>query len=149
MGTMYTLFSGYAPLAGEVQTRTNGSLVAWEPGTTTTYALKNAEERGVLFLGAGVEVYEGMVVGERPKVGDLAINVCKKKHLTAMHTEVRGITIRLSPPRQMSLDEAIEYLAEDELLEVTPVTYRIRKRNLAVGATHRQDKRSQREEEEE
>ena len=147
MGTMYTLFHGYAPLAGEVTTRTAGSMVAWEPGITTTYALRNAEERGFLFLGPGVEVYEGMVIGERSKAGDMAINVCKKKHLTAMHTVERGTTERLNPPRQMSLDEAIEYLTDDELLEVTPLAYRIRKRELAVGKTPRQDRRAPRESE--
>jgi GTP-binding protein len=146
-GTIHTLFHDYAPMAGEIGGRTNGSLVAWEPGITTAYALRNAEGRGDLFLGAGVEVYEGMVVGERPKAGDLAVNVCKKKHLTAMHTEVRGIVERLTPPRLMSLDEAIEYLSEDELLEVTPLSYRIRKRNLRVGAGAKPDKRNVREEE--
>jgi GTP-binding protein len=144
MGTMHTLFHSYAPLAGDVVTRTTGSLVAWEPGEATLYALKNAEERGILFIAPGAQVYEGMVVGERPRSGDLAVNVCKKKHLTSMHTETKGITVRLSTPRQMSLDEAVEYLAEDELLEVTPLAYRIRKRVLAVGETRKQDKRNQR-----
>jgi len=144
MGTMHTLFHGYAALAGEVAARTTGSLVAWELGETTTYALRNAEERGTLFVGPGVQVYEGMVVGERPRSGDLAVNVCKKRHLTAMHVETKELTVRLNTPRQMSLDEAIEYLAEDELLEVTPLSYRIRKRVLAVGEGRKQDRRNQR-----
>ncbi len=97
---------------------------------TTTYGLKNAEERGVLFYGPGVEVYEGMVVGEHQRPGDLAINVCKKKHLTNVRQSNREIDVRMTPPRQMSLDESIEYLADDELLEVTPRSYRIRKRIL-------------------
>jgi len=142
LGTMHTLFHGYGAFAGEVTARTTGSLVAWEPGETTTYALRNAEERGTLFVGPGVQVYEGMVVGERPRSGDLAVNVCKKKHLTAMHVETKEMTFRLNTPRQMSLDEAIEYLAEDELLEVTPLSYRIRKRVLAVGEGRKQDRRN-------
>ncbi len=127
---MNTLFHGYDEMSGPVVTRSNGSLVAWEAGLTSTYGLKNAEERGVLFMGAGVEVYEGMVVGEYSRPGDLTLNVCKKKHLTNMRSSNKDIEIRLETPRQMSLDEAIEYLAEDELLEVTPKAYRIRKRIL-------------------
>lgn len=130
MGIIQTVFHGYLPMTGSITTRTNGSIVAWEPGITTNYGLKNAEERGELFYGPGVEVYEGMVVGEYHRPGDLAVNVCKKKHLTNMRSSNRDIEIRLNPPRQMSLDEAIEYLSDDELLEVTPVSYRIRKRIL-------------------
>ncbi|OGO42321.1 MAG: GTP-binding protein TypA, partial [Chloroflexi bacterium RBG_16_58_14] len=129
-GVMHTLFHSYLPMAGPMSGRSTGSLVSWEPGETTTFGLKNAEERGVLFYGPGVEVYEGMVVGEHQRPGDLSVNVCKKKHLTNMRSSNKDIEIRLSPPRQMSLDEAIEYLAEDELLEVTPLSYRIRKRTL-------------------
>jgi GTP-binding protein len=127
MGVMHTLFHGYLPMAGPMATRTSGSLVAWENGETVTYGLKSAEERGVLFYGPGVPVYKGMVVGEHQRSGDLNFNVCKKKHLTNMRSARGDMEIRLTPPRQMSLDEAIEYLAEDELLEVTPQTYRIRK----------------------
>jgi len=130
LGIMNTLFHGYEPLAGEIASRTNGSLVAWEKGTTNTYGLKNAEERGILFYPAGVEVYEGMVVGEYSRNEDLTLNVCKKKQLTNMRQSNRDIDVRLSPPRVMSLDEAIEYLANDELLEVTPTAFRIRKRIL-------------------
>jgi GTP-binding protein len=129
-GVMHTLFHDYLPLAGAIGGRSTGSLVSWEAGITTTYGLKNAEERGILFYDPGVEVYEGMVVGEHQRPGDLAINVCKKKHLTNMRAARGDMEIRLTPPRRMSLDEAIEYLAEDELLEVTPVDYRIRKRIL-------------------
>lgn len=130
MGVMNTLFHGYLPMAGAIIGRERGSLVSWENGSTSTYGLRNAEERGALFLGPGVEVYEGMVVGEHAKPGDIAVNVCKTKHLTNMRAARADATIRLTPPRLMSLDEAIEYLAEDELLEVTPVSYRIRKRIL-------------------
>jgi GTP-binding protein len=129
-GVMHTLFHDYLPMAGAIGGRSTGSLVSWEAGVTTTYGLKNAEERGILFHDPGVEVYEGMVVGEHQRPGDLAINVCKKKHLTNMRAARGDMEIRLTPPRRMSLDEAIEYLAEDELLEVTPVDYRIRKRIL-------------------
>jgi GTP-binding protein len=129
-GVMHTLFHDYLPMAGPIAGRSTGSLVSWEAGLTTTYGLKNAEERGILFCDPGVDVYEGMVVGEHQRPGDLTINVCKKKHLTNMRAARGDMEIRLTPPRRMSLDEAIEYLAEDELLEVTPVDYRIRKRIL-------------------
>jgi GTP-binding protein len=130
MGVLHTLFHGYLPMAGEISSRSNGSLVAWEMGTTTLFGLQNAEVRGSLFVGPGVNVYEGMVVGEQQRSGDLSVNVCKKKHLTNMRRSFREIDERPTPPRQMSLDEAIEYLADDELLEVTPLNYRIRKRIL-------------------
>jgi GTP-binding protein len=130
VGVMNTLFHGYEEMAGPIAARTTGSLVVWEPGITSTYGLKNAEERGILFLGAGVEVYEGMVVGEYSRPDDLTINVCKKKHLTNMRSSNADIQVRLKTPRSMSIDEAIEYLAEDDLLEVTPVAFRIRKRIL-------------------
>jgi GTP-binding protein len=129
-GVMHTLFHSYMPMAGSIAGREQGSLVSWEPGITTSYGLRNAEERGVLFYGPGVEVYEGMVIGEHQRPGDLTVNVCKQKHLTNVRSARADATVRLTPPRQMSLDEAIEYLAEDELLEVTPLSYRIRKRIL-------------------
>ena len=105
-------------------------MVAWEAGVTSTFGLKNAEERGSLFLGRGVEVYEGMVVGEHQRPGDLDINVCKTKHLTNMRESIRDIEIRLVTPEEMSLDRCIEYLSDDELLEVTPENLRMRKRIL-------------------
>ena len=129
-GTMNTIFCDYLPIVGAMEGRELGSLVSWENGITTTYGLKNAEERGNLFYGPGVEVYEGMVVGEHQRPGDLTINVCKKKHLTNVRAARGEMEIRLTPPRQMSLDESIEYLSDDELLEVTPQSYRIRKRIL-------------------
>ena len=141
-GVMHTLFHGYLPMLGVMNARSNGSLVSWEPGETTTFGLKNAEERGVLFYGPGVEVYEGMVIGEYQRPGDVAVNVCKKKHLTNIRSSNRDIEVRLSPPRQMSLDEAIEYLGEDELLEVTPLNYRIRKRILNNDERGKQAKNS-------
>jgi len=119
-----------------------GSLVAWERGQTTTYGLKNAEERGTLFVGPGVEVYEGMVVGEYSRPGDLTINVCKKRQLTNMRQSNRDIDVRLTPPSEMSLDEMIEYMAEDELLEVTPQSLRIRKRILDTEERTKQTKKA-------
>lgn len=141
-GVLHTLFHGYLPLARDFQSRSNGSLVAWERGVTTLFGLKNAQVRGMLFVEPGVEVYEGMVVGEHQRSGDLAINVCKKKHLTNMRRSFREIDERPTPPRQMSLDEAIEYLADDELLEVTPLNYRIRKRILNTEERGQHAKRS-------
>lgn len=141
MGVMNTLFHGYGPLAGPIQSRGTSSIVAWETGVSTSYGLKNAEERGVLFIGPGVDVYEGMVVGETQRGSDLTVNVCKKKHLTNMRSSNKDIEVRLTPPREMSLDEAIEYLAEDELLEVTPLNFRIRKRILDTEERGKQVKR--------
>jgi GTP-binding protein len=129
-GIMHALFAGYEPLSGEINTREHGSLVAWEPGVTSNYGLKNAEDRGMLFVSPGVEVYEGMVVGQHIRDTDLAVNVCKKKHLTNMRSSTGDIAVRLTPPRVMSLDDCIEYLGPDELLEVTPQSLRIRKRLL-------------------
>ncbi|MFZ5910501.1 MAG: translational GTPase TypA [Chloroflexota bacterium] len=142
MGVMHTIFHGYDEMAGPMSARSSGSLVAWEAGPTTAYALKSAEERGVLFVEPGVEVYEGMVVGECSRSGDIAVNVCKKKHLTNMRSSRGDMEIRLTPPRQMSLDEAIEYLADDELLEVTPENYRIRKRILETEERGKQQKKA-------
>jgi GTP-binding protein len=141
-GVLHTIFDEYRPLAGEISSRERGSLVSWEAGVATTYGLKNAEDRGILFISAGTEVYEGMVVGEHAKPNDIAVNVCKQKHLTNMRAARGDIAVRLTPPRQMSLDESIEYLGEDELLEVTPQNYRIRKRILETDERGKQEKRS-------
>jgi GTP-binding protein len=142
MGVMHTLFNGYDELAGQMTTRSTGSLVAMEAGDTTAYALKSAEERGILFVNPGVAVYEGMVIGENTRPGDIAINVCRKKHLTNMRSSRGDMEIRLTLPRQMSLDEAIEYLADDELLEVTPLGFRIRKRILDTEERGKQVKKA-------
>jgi GTP-binding protein len=142
MGIMNSLFHGYGPLAGQMVSRSTSSVVAWETGVTTTFGLKNAEERATIFLSAGVDVYEGMVVGETPRPDDLVVNVCKKKHLTNMRSANKDIEIRLTTPKEMSLDEAIEYLAEDELLEVTPLTFRIRKRILGTDERGKQTKKA-------
>jgi GTP-binding protein len=141
-GIMNTIFHDYLPLAGQINARVTSSIVAWETGVTSTYGLKNAEERGVLFVGAGVDVYEGMVVGETQRPDDLTVNVCKKKHLTNMRSSNKDIEIRLTPPVNLSLDQAIEYLAEDELLEVTPLNFRIRKRILNTEERGKQTKKA-------
>ena len=139
---MHTIFNGYDEMAGPIASRTRGSIVAWEAGSTTAYALKSAEERGQLFVGPGVSVYEGMVIGENARGSDLPVNVCKKKHLTNMRASGGDMEIRLTPPRSMSLDEAIEYLSDDELLEVTPESYRIRKRILSTDERGKQTKKA-------
>jgi len=142
MGVMNTLFHGYEEMVGPMAIRSTGSLTAMEVGDTTSYALKSAEERGMLFVAPGVAVYEGMVIGENTRPGDIAINVCRKKHLTNVRSSRGDMEIRLTPPRQMSLDEAIEYLADDELLEVTPRSYRIRKRILNTDERGKQQKKA-------
>ncbi|MDQ2952757.1 MAG: translational GTPase TypA, partial [Chloroflexota bacterium] len=119
-GVMNTLFAGYGPYAGDIDSRNFGSLIAWEDGETTTFGLNQAQERGTLFIGPGVEVYEGMVVGEHIRERDLEVNVVRKKHLTNMRSSNSDIAARLEGVRNLSLDDAIEFLAEDELLEVTP-----------------------------
>ena len=142
MGVMHTLFHDYMPLVGGISGRERGSIVSWETGISTTFGLRNAEERGILFIGPAVEVYEGMVVGEHAKPNDIAVNVCKLKHLTNVRSARGEQTVRLTPPRQMSLDECIEYLLEDELLEVTPLNYRIRKRTLVTEERGKQTKKA-------
>ena len=136
-GIMHALFHGYLPLAGEIEIREHGSLVAWETGVATSYSLHNAEGRGILFIGPGEEVYEGMVIGEQAREGDIAVNVAKKKHMTNVRSSNEDIMVRLTPPRVMSLDEAIEYISEDELVEVTPKAYRIRKKILGTEDRHK------------
>ena len=130
-GVMNTLFAEYGPFAGPIASRTFGSLVAWEDGLATTFGLTQAQERGTLFIGPGTEVYEGMVVGEHIRERDLEVNVARKRHLTNMRSSTSEITVRLEGMRDLSLDDAIEFLADDELLEVTPVAFRIRKRILS------------------
>lgn len=129
-GILHTLFHGYELLRGDIETRDRGSLIALENGTVTSYALVNAQQRGVLFVKPGDEVYGGQVVGQHTRGDDLVINVCKAKHLTNHRKAFADITVGLAPPRNLSLDDAIEYLGEDELLEVTPQSLRIRKTNL-------------------
>jgi len=124
---MASTFECYAPFKGDIARRSNGSLVAFETGECAAYGLFNAQDRGQLFVTPGVEVYEGMVVGVSPKAGDIDVNVCKKKNLTNMRAAGSEEALRLVPPRQMSLEQCIEFLADDELLEITPKSLRIRK----------------------
>ena len=129
-GIMSSVFYGYEPYKGDIPKRATGSLVAFETGTAVTYGLYNAQERGTLFIGAGVEVYEGMIVGQSPKDEDIVVNVCKKKHMTNTRASGSDDALRLIPPKVMSLEQAIEFIAEDELIEVTPKNIRMRKRIL-------------------
>jgi GTP-binding protein len=133
-GVVNSTFSHYGERAGIISSRNKDSLVSHETGTTTPFSLKSAETRGILFVGPAIEVYAGMVVGEHQRQGDLDVNVTKKKHLDNMRTSFKSIDNRLTTPRSMSLDECIEYLADDELLEVTPDSLRIRKRMLSKSA---------------
>ena len=129
-GIMASVFDSYAPFKGELSRRNTGSLIAFETGESITYGLFNAQERGALFIGAGVPVYAGMVVGVSPKQEDIPVNVCKKKQLTNMRASGSDEALRLVPPRNLSLEQCLEFLADDELLEVTPKSLRIRKRIL-------------------
>ena len=130
-GIMSSVFYGYQPYKGDIPRRNSGSLIAFETGTAITYGLYNAQERGDLFITAGTPVYEGMVVGASPKAEDLVVNVCKKKHLTNTRASGSDDALRLIPPRILSLEDSLEFLADDELLEVTPKSIRIRKRTLS------------------
>ncbi len=130
MGQMHTLHYGYDKVQGETPSRQFGSLIADQPGTSTAYALVNLQQRGTFFVGPGVDVYEGMVIGENIRPDDLAVNVARAKHLTNFRAKPSETTDGLVPPRNMSLDDCIEFLADDELLEVTPKSLRLRKRIL-------------------
>ena len=126
-GIMNSVFDSYRPFKGDIPSRQTGSLVSFETGESVTYGLYNAQERGTLFIGPGVPVYEGMVVGSSPKMEDINVNVCKMKHLTNTRASGSDDALRLIPPRVMSLEEAIEFIKDDELIEVTPNVIRIRK----------------------
>ena len=126
-GIMASVFDSYAPYKGDLNRRNTGSLVAFETGESVSYGLFNAQDRGALFIGPGVKVYEGMVVGVSPKQEDITVNVCKKKQMTNMRAAGSDDALRLVPPRRLSLEQCLEFLADDELLEVTPENLRIRK----------------------
>ena len=129
-GVMSSVLDCYQPYKGDIPRRSSGSLVCFESGESITYGLYNAQERGTLFIGAGVPVYEGMIVGYSPKAEDLVVNVCKKKHLTNTRASGSDDALRLVPPRIMSLEDCLEFIADDEMLEVTPKNIRMRKRIL-------------------
>ncbi|MCS6808070.1 MAG: translational GTPase TypA [Bacteroidota bacterium] len=139
-GILHHTFRGYDTFKGELAARSRGSLVSMETGVSTAYALEMVQERGILFIGPGVNVYEGMVVGEHAREGDLVVNPCRTKHLTNMRSSGSEGMIRLDTPRQMSLEQYIEFLADDELLEVTPQNIRIRKRFLSANERARMKK---------
>ena len=129
-GIINTLFEGYGPYKGDIQYRKQGSLIAFETGESVTYGLYSAQERGTLFIGAGEKVYSGMVIGQNGKAEDIELNVCKTKHLTNTRSSSADEALRLTPPRILSLEQALDFIDTDELLEVTPKNLRIRKKIL-------------------
>ena len=129
-GIMNTTFDDYAPFKGELSYRKSGSLIAYESGESITYGLYNAQERGILFIGAGVKVYSGMVIGQNPKAEDIEINICKAKKLTNTRSSGADDALKLSTPKEMSLEQSLDFIDVDELLEITPVSLRIRKKIL-------------------
>ncbi|BBF44135.1 GTP-binding protein TypA/BipA [Lachnospiraceae bacterium KM106-2] len=129
-GIINTVFEGYGPFKGDIQYRKQGSLIAFESGESITYGLFNAQERGILFIGAGQKVYAGMIIGQNAKVDDLEVNVCKRKQLTNTRSSGADDALKLSTPKILSLEESLEYIGTDELLEVTPESLRIRKKIL-------------------
>lgn len=130
-GIMNTLFADFEPFMGDLDSNPHGSLIAFEPGTSNTYGLLNAQERGTLFMGAGQEVYEGQLVGSNPKGEDLEVNVCKEKRLSNMRSKGDGVAEAMDVPRLLGLEDALEYIGEDELVEVTPKSIRLRKKILS------------------
>ena len=130
-GVLSSVFHSYQPYKGDISKRTTGSLIAFETGEAVGYGLFNAQERGPLFIGPGTQVYEGMVIGENPRGDDMAVNVCKKKQLTNMRASGSDDALRLIPPRQMSIEAALEFISDDELLEITPKSVRVRKKILS------------------
>ncbi|ADQ46754.1 GTP-binding protein TypA [Caldicellulosiruptor kronotskyensis 2002] len=147
-GIMNHVFYDYMPHAGDIPERNRGALIAFETGEAVTYGLYNAQERGRLFVGPGTQVYEGMIVGESSRPEDIVVNVCKKKHLTNMRSATADEALRLTPPLQLSLEECIEFLAEDELLEVTPKSLRLRKKILDHEMRKKMEARAKKEEKE-
>ena len=132
-GIINSILEKYEPYKGDFNGRTRGTLIAWDDGTTITYGLYNAQERGTLFVGAGVKVYEGMIVGENARLEDVVVNVCKKKHATNTRSSGSDDALRLVPPREMSLEQCLDFIADDELLEVTPNHLRMRKKILSTS----------------
>ena len=137
---MYSLPHGYQPASGTLPRTRNGVLIAFEAGTTTPYALENAESRGELFVGPGVEVYAGMIVGLNNRMDDMEINVCKAKHLTNMRSKSSDGTVQLTPHTELSLEQSIDFIEDDELLEVTPKSLRLRKKYLDANERKRHNK---------
>ena len=140
-GVLSTLFEGYRPWAGDMGQSRQGSLIASEAGTATPFGLAGAEERGELFITPGTEVYEGMIVGRHQREGDLVVNVAKVKHLTNMRASTSDVAVKLTRPVEMGLDRSIEYIASDDLVEVTPKSVRMRKKELDPKMRRRNEKR--------
>jgi len=136
-GILNSAFNGYQPFKGEIATRNQGSLVAFETGEAVSYGIFNAQERGHMFISPGMKVYEGMVVGENSRQGDIEVNVCKRKHATNIRASGSDEAIRLVPPKILSLEQALEFIDEDELVEITPKTMRIRKAILNTSMRKR------------
>ena len=126
------VFYDYEPYKGDMQTRSHGSLIAFETGEAVTYGLYNAQDRGALFIGPQTKVYEGMIVGENSRGGDMVVNVCKKKHVSNMRSSSADEALRLTPPKVMSLEQCLEFISDDELVEVTPESIRMRKLYLSA-----------------
>ena len=145
VGTMNSIFDSYEPYKGEISARGRGVLVAFEAGTSITYGLYNAQLRGELFIGPGVQVYEGMIVGINAKNEDIPINVCKEKHLTNTRASGSDDALRLVPPIELSLEKAIEFIEEDELVEVTPENIRLRKKTLDTKTRERETARAKKQ----
>lgn len=141
-GILNSVFDGYAPYKGDIPRRPVGSIIAFETGESTTYGLYSAQERGTLFIGPGTQVYEGMIVGSNPKGLDIEVNVTRKKQQTNMRASGSDEALRLSPPKEMSLEEALEFIEDDELIEVTPLNFRIRKRILDSSKRYKSKKNS-------
>lgn len=127
---MNTEYEGYGPYKGDMMYRKTGSLIAFEDGVSITYGLFNAQERGTLFIGPGEKVYSGMVIGQNGKAEDIELNVCKTKKLTNTRSSSADEALKLTPPRILSLEQALEFIDTDELLEITPLNLRIRKKIL-------------------
>jgi len=141
-GVMSSVFDSYAPLKGEISRRSSGSLVAFETGEAVVYGLYNAQERGTLFIGPGTPVYAGMVVGEANRTEDITVNVCKRKQLTNMRAAGSDDALRLTPAKIMSLEQCLEFMGDDELLEVTPKSLRLRKAILDHSMRMKMEKKS-------
>lgn len=139
---MSSVFDDYEPYKGDIQARTRGVIVAFEAGKSITYGLYNAQLRGELLIGPGVEVYEGMIVGINSRNEDISVNVCKEKHLTNTRASGSDDALRLVPPLKMSLEQSIEFIAEDELVEVTPLNIRLRKKILDTKTREREARRN-------
>jgi GTP-binding protein len=142
-GIMNHVFHGYAPFKGPIPGRKNGVLIAMEDGETVAYSLFNLQDRGILFVGPGVRVYEGMIIGEHARQNDLVVNACKGKKLTNIRASGSDEAIRLTPPRTLTLEQALEYIDEDELVEVTPSSIRLRKKHLDANERKRLQKKKE------